>query len=520
MQRIYLSILVLILCTIMGRPVRAAEKRPNILLIYTDDQSHRTVSCYPEAYPWARTPNIDKLAKNGARFTHAYIGTWCMPSRATIMTGKHPYGVESMRMVGKYPGSTYDPKKCPFWMRDLRKHGYFTAQIGKWHTGTDTGYGRDWDYQIVWNRPRHVENAGNYFYDQLIEKNGAKAEVVKGYSTDNYTRWALEIINGKHRDAQKPWFLWLCYGAVHAPYTPANRHLKAYPDIKVPTPKDIYPPRPGKPDYVQKIEKWVKGKDGQPVMRGGGFRGTTVTKKGIHGNTLTDWVRQYHQGVLGIDENVGKLMEALKKSGQLENTLVIFTSDQGIGWGQHGFQMKLGPYDATIRCPFIVSMPGTIPAGKVCERPVAGVDIAPTILNFTGMKLPWKMHGHDLTPLLKDVNAKWDHPVLTTLTGRTYGSDTNVIPTDPEVRDLNGVPWWVSLNDGKYKYVRTLVRDQVEELYDLKKDPEELDNLALKKSHQDRLKKFRAATIAELKRTEAGMVKNLPPIKQISGDSK
>lgn len=513
--RLMLSLVLLIVCCISSTKGAAEEKkkRPNILLIYTDDHSHRTVSCYPEAYPWVRTPNIDKLAKTGIRFTHAYIGTWCMPSRATIMTGFHPYGVKSMRMTGEYPGSTYDPKQCRFWMPEFRKHGYTTAHIGKWHTGTDTGYGRDWDYQVVWNRPRHVKNAGKYYYDQLIEINGQKAKLVKGYSTDNYTKWALEYLQGKHRDADKPWFLWLCYGAVHGPFTPANRHLKEYPDIKVPTPKDIYPPRKGKPAYMQKINKWIKGKNGQPVMRGGGFTARTVDTKGIHGNTLTDWIRQYHQGVIAIDEAVGKIVAELKKTGQLENTLIIFTSDQGFAWGQHGFRTKLAPYDSNIRSPMIVSMPGTVPQGQVCKHPVGGVDIAPTIFSVAGLKTPWKMHGHSLMPLLKNPKADWNHPVLTTLTNRSYGADTDVVPRDPKERDLNGIPWWVSLTKGKYKYIRTLVKDEIEELYDLQADPEELTNLALDEKHATRLKQFRKALIAELKRTNAGMVNSLLPVK-------
>ncbi len=103
----------LIACSLIAPfALRAAEpSRPNILFIYTDDHSHRTVGCYPEAYPWVKTPNIDRLAKRGVRFASAYIGTWCMPSRATMLTGHHPYGVKSMKMVGKYPGSTYDPKQ-------------------------------------------------------------------------------------------------------------------------------------------------------------------------------------------------------------------------------------------------------------------------------------------------------------------------------------------------------------------------------------------------------------------------
>ena len=121
-----------------------------------------------------------------------------------------------------------------------------------------------WDYQIVWNRPGHPENAAKYYYNQLIEKNGGEAELEEGYSTDNYTDWALEYIS-EAGDHDKPWFLWLCYGAVHGPFTPADRHLGAYPEIPVPDIKDIYPPRPGKPEYVQLQESWVPGPDGEPV---------------------------------------------------------------------------------------------------------------------------------------------------------------------------------------------------------------------------------------------------------------
>jgi len=482
----------------------AEEKssRPNILFIYTDDHSHRTVSCYPEAYDFVRTPNIDNLAKRGVRFTHAYIGTWCMPSRAMLLTGHHSYGVESMRMVGDYPGSTYDPKQCPFWPQVFRKNGYVTAHIGKWHTGTDTGYGRDWDFQIVWNRPRFTKNHQNYYYDQPITYQGGETKVLKRYSTDQYTDWALDFIQGKGRDAKKPWYLWLCYGAVHSPFTPADRHLDDYPDSKIAIPKDIYSPRPGKPDYMQKMEMWVKGKNGKPEL-----------KNGPEGKTLNDWVRQYHQGVLAIDEGVGRLMKTLKATGQLENTLVVFTSDQGFAWGQHGFRHKLAPYDATIRSPLIVSMPGTLPEGKVCKTPVSGVDIVPTFFRFAGIELPWKMHGHDLTPLLKDPNAKWDHPVLTTLTGRKYGSETDTIPTGEDLY-LGGIPWWISLVKGRYKYIRTLVEGEIEELYDLKNDPEELTNLALDAKHASRLKRMRNALLAELRRTDAGMIDNLPSVKK------
>ena len=248
----------------IGRAAAAAD-RPNILFIYTDDHSYRTVSAYPEAYSWVRTPTIDGLAKQGIRFTSAYIGTWCMPSRAALLTGHHQFGVESMRMEGPYPGCVYDAKKAPFWPKVFRANGYFTAQIGKWHTGTDTGHGRDWDFQIVWNRPKYTETSTHYYYDQPITYQGGKTETLKRYSTDQYTDWAIDLIKGKDRDPKKPWYLWLCYGAVHGPYTPADRHMNEYSGIEVANPADIFPPRLGKPDWAQKVSHWEKGPDGTPM---------------------------------------------------------------------------------------------------------------------------------------------------------------------------------------------------------------------------------------------------------------
>jgi arylsulfatase A-like enzyme len=273
---------------------QATSDRPNILFIYTDDHSHRTLSCYPEAYSWVRTPNIDRLASAGVRFTAAYNGAWCMPSRATLLTGLYQHGIESMRMEGTYPGSEYDPQKCPFWPKELRRNGYVTGQIGKWHTGTDTGFGRDWDYQLVWNRPKYPDTSTHYYYDQPITYHGGRTEVLKRYSTDQYTDWACDFIRGDGRDKNKPWYLWLCYGAVHDPYTPAERHLKELAGIDLDTPKDIFPPRPGKPDWAQKVNQWQKDPNGRPVAQG---------------RTFIDWVRQYHQGVFALDEGVKRLME-------------------------------------------------------------------------------------------------------------------------------------------------------------------------------------------------------------------
>lgn len=483
----------------LAAPAPAQSKRPNILFIYTDDHSYRTVSCYPEAYPWVKTPNIDALAKEGVRFTTAYIGTWCMPSRAALLTGHYQFGVESMRMEGPYPGCVYDPAKCPFWPKEFRKAGYFTAQIGKWHTGTDTGYGRDWDYQIVWNRPKYTETSTHYYYDQPVTFHGGKTEMIKRYSTDQYTDWATEFIRGEGRDKSKPWYLWLCYGAVHGPYTPAERHKQEYAGVDIDTPKDIFGPRPGKPDWAQKINMWEKDANGRPVHGG---------------RSLMSWVRQYHQGVNALDEAVGRLMTTLRESGQLENTFIVFTSDQGLAFGQHGFRgVKVAPYDSNIRSPLIFSFAGRIPKGKVCTAPVAGPDLVPTMSQVAGVKLPWEMHGRDLSPLLKNPESKWDRPAMMVATGHDFGSDTVKNLRDPEHNMHQNVPWYVLIRERKYKYVRPFVTD-LEELYDLEKDPEELDNLAVKREHQATLRRLRAVALEELRSRKAPFVDRLPPVRE------
>ena len=512
MRLALLSFTAALLALIGNETLRAeasAAKKPNILLIYTDDHSYKTVGCYPESFPWVRTPNMDALAKRGIRFTHCYLGSWCMPSRATLLTGRYPHGIESMRMEGTYPGSTYDPKQCPFWPAEFRKQGYQTAQIGKWHTGVDTGFGRDWDYQIVWNRPKRPDNAGNYYYDQITDFNG-KERLVTGYSTDNYTQWACDYIRGDNRVADKPWYLWLCYGGVHGPTTPADRHIGAFKNAPVETPKDIFPPRSGKPAYLEKTQSWVKGPEGKPVTGRTGAKPGDDSKK--NAKTHAHWVRQVNECVLSLDEGIGKVMQSLRDSGQLESTLVVFTADQGFAMGEHGFRSKIAPYDATYRSPLIISRPGTLPEGKVCKQSIGGADLVQTFFAHAGFKLPWTMHGHDMTPLLRDPeNAPWPHALLFEGLGRSYGSDTTkVLAEGGEALHAN-VPLWVAVREGKYKYIRNLVAGEIEEIYDLDADPEELRNLAIEPKNLSLLERLRQVAIAELRRTEAGFVDHLPP---------
>lgn len=493
---------------------RSAEKRPNILFIFSDDQNYKTVSCYPEHLPGVHTPNIDALAEKGIRFSYAYMGAWCMPSRASLLTGRHPHSIESMTMEGQYPGSKYDPKVCEFWPKVFRANGYVTAQIGKWHTGTDAGWGRDWDHQIVWNRPLHPENAGAYYTGQIVYEDGVKREA-EGYSTDNYSRWAADFIKGAHRDPNKPWYLWLCYGAIHGPTTPADRHKGKHKNDEVITPADIFGPRPGKPAYLDKTQAWSKGPDGRPMAgKSGEAFGDESGKKA---RSFADFVHQSNDCVEALDEGIGVVMAALKESGQLDNTLVVYTADQGFGMGEHGFRTKLAPYDATYRSPMIVSMPSKLPQDKVCARPVHAVDLVSTFHAWAGIAEPWAMHGHDITPLLKDPeNAPWPHLCLFEHTGRSYGSEVDaMLRDDPKGAVHNNVPWYFAVNDGRWKYIRYLKKDETEELYDLANDPEELANLADEPAQAENLKRLREAATAEMRRTGAGYADHLPPSKQM-----
>ena len=283
-------------------------------------------------------------------------------------------------------------------------------------SGTDTGFGRYGDYQIVWNRPRPGSRPGNYYEDQGVETNGGESEIVKAYSTDNYTKWAIEYLNGEGPEANKPWYLRLCYGAVHeGPFAPAQRHL-----ARTLMPAWLFPLTsfrhvPASPTIFKTSPTGFRMKTVPHLKGRKRATGELSSGRGIHGSDLNSWIRQYHQGVLALDEAVGKLIKTLKESGQYENTLIVFTSDQGFPRGQHGFRTKAAAYDANIRSPMIVSMPDRLPQSKVCDAPVGGADLVPTFFDFSGIDLPWQMHGRSLLPMLTE-------PQTCVLTQQTHRS--------------------------------------------------------------------------------------------------
>jgi arylsulfatase A-like enzyme len=490
----FFAVFISFICTAASAP------RPNVLFIYADDQSVKTVGCYPESWPWVRTPQIDALAEKGVRFERAYLGSWCMPSRATMLTARHPHGIESMSMEGEYPGSKYDPAQTPFIPAAMRQQGYHTAHIGKWHTGTDSGWGRDWDHQIVWNRPLHPENAGAYYETQILSIDGVEHKV-EGYPADNYTQWALDYIRGKKRDVAKPWYLWLCYGSIHGPSTPAKRHRGMYQDAKVPVPADIFPPREGKPDYLNQTQAWTRGPDGHPLVGKGGEKFGEAKKA----KRFDVWARQMNECVPAVDEGVGQLIAALKETGQYDNTLIIYTADQGFAMGEHGFRTKLAPYDANYRSPLIVSMPSRFAQGQVCAAPVNGTDLMSTIIGLMQVKAPLQVHGRDLRPLLQVPSTAWPHACLYEHMGNEYGSvTTETVRTGRKQNHEQGVPMYAVLILEGWKLIHYLDGKSGEELYDLKNDPEELQNLIQAPEQAERVQTLREQMKAELQRSEAG----------------
>lgn len=487
-----------LLCSIalglwVGAASAAPARKPNLLYIFTDDQSVRSVGCYPQAHPWVRTPNIDRLAQDGVRFTHGYTGAKCAPSRGSALTG---------RLQCNYTKAT------PYWTANLRKAGYYTGMVGKWHWDVPR-HGEAWDWSVVWEHHLGDAVAGGYYTNQFVSINGADRVPLGGYSTDRYTDYTVQFLRERAQQKDRPWYFWVCYGAVHGPYIPADRHQKEYLAAPpVPIPLDVFGPRPDKPENMITAERWRRDANGLPVASG---------------RSLDSWVKQYNQAVRAIDEGVGRIMQALKATGQLEDTIVVFTSDQGFAWGQHGLRDKIAPYDASLLAPLIVSNPKRFARGEVCPRPVSGVDIIRTFHSLADLKPEVSLDGRDLTALLeKPRRETWsDEPMIQTYTGGLYGADaiTTALREAQRTGDWKkfivyetvGTRAWLMLRVGHYKYVRYIYPEYIEELYDLAGDPDELKNLAVRKEHHARLAELREKLVRAFAAKGASFVELLPP---------
>ncbi|MEM7791897.1 MAG: sulfatase-like hydrolase/transferase [Verrucomicrobiota bacterium] len=471
-----------------------ASTKPNILYIFTDDQSYRTIGAYEGSRPWVKTPNIDRLAKEGILFTQAYIGAKCVPSRANALTGKLQFN------IGK--------RTKRYWPEDFRRQGYTTGMIGKWHWNIGIDYhqhGTAWDWSVVWDHNQPGEEK-TYYWDQSVNIHGGEAQPLEGYSTDRYTDYTIEFIEAQE-NSDKPWYFWLCYSAIHGPYTPAARHQGRYrgnPELP-PTriPEDIFGPRKEKPRHLYDYSAW-KLENGVPA------------RKGV---SLDEYVKEYNEAVIALDEGIGRLIEVLKETGQLEDTIIVFASDQGYAWGEHGLRGKINPYDAAIRGPLIVSNPKRFPSGARCTQPVNGTDLVRTFHELADVEPGIDLDGRDLTPLLKQpqLEASWhEDAMIFTYTVHLY-DNASIEDRIKSKRwesleyDKHPMPAYLMLHDGRYKYIRYIGENYIEELYDLHRDPDELKNMALRPKHRERLIALREQTINAFREKGAEFVDLLPP---------
>lgn len=359
-------------------------KRPNILFIMSDDHAATALSCYAglinsHLKGVIQTPNLDKLAREGTLFRNAFVtNALCAPSRATILTGKytHLHGVRDNST--RFDGSqTTFPKL-------LQRAGYRTALIGKWHLQSDP---EGFDYWCI------LPGQGLYNDPVFIER--GKRIKRQGYVTDIITELCIDWLKQWHADFRSQPFCLLCHHkAPHRPWTPAARHRSLFADIEIPLPPtfdDDYRHRASAaahadmriadmPDYAKEIPPNLSLEE---------------RKRWNYQRFIKDYLRC----VVAVDESVGALVNHLERLGVLDETLVIYTSDNGFFLGEHGWYDKRFMDEPSIRVPMLVRYPPEVLANEVNESIVLNVDIAPTLLDFAGVEIPSDMQGRSLRPL-------------------------------------------------------------------------------------------------------------------------
>jgi arylsulfatase A-like enzyme len=340
-------------------------------VMMTDDQRADAMSC--AGNPVLKTPNMDRLAAEGARCRNMFVtNALCAPSRATLMTGlySHGHGVIDNKNRAVRPG-------IPFVSELLRQAGYEVAFCGKSHA---KGAFRDrhWDYYFGF------QGQGDYLKPRVAEGTDGKDLPRDGWMDDVVTDKAVAWLKGR-RD--KPFALFLFFKAPHRSWTPPPRHKELYADAAIAKPPTWDDDRNQKPSAFAKADNKI-----------GGFKDVP---------TLEGFLRDYYRCLVGVDDNVGKVLAALKESGKLDETAVLYTSDNGFFAGEwQAFDKRL-MHEPSIRVPLLVRYPPLATAGTPVEPMVLNVDIAPTLLDLAGVAVPKEMHGRSIVPLLKGKSEGW-----------------------------------------------------------------------------------------------------------------
>ena len=459
-----------------------SEKPMNILYIMCDDHSYQTISAYDHRF--IETPNIDRIANEGVRFTNSFVANSLSgPSRACLLTGKHSHKNGFTDNTKRFDGSQQTFPKL------LQQAGYQTAVVGKWHLTSDpTGF----DY---WNI---LTGQGDYYNPYFID-NGEKKQI-EGYATNITTDLALDWLDNK-RDKNKPFCLLLHHKAPHRTWMPDTCDLDLYEDIVYPVPETFYDKYEGRiaaseqemsiiedMDLVYDLKMadkeneihtttgleesgrslynrmtpaqkaaWDKHYD--PIIKK--FKEQKLTGKALAEWKYQQYMHDYLRVIHSIDRNVGRVLDYMKKSGLLENTIIVYTSDQGFYMGEHGWFDKRFMYEESFRTPMLVRFPGGV-KGVIPEM-VQNIDHAATFLQLAGVPVPEDIQGDSYLPLLKGEKPKdW----RTSLYYHFYE-----YPAEHAVKRHYGV------RTDRYKLIHFYHDIDVWELYDLQNDPMEMHNI-------------------------------------------
>ncbi|MCU6710583.1 sulfatase [Paenibacillus sp. J5C_2022] len=360
-----------------------SNQRPNIVFIMSDDHASQAMSCYGSRIN--KTPNIDRIASEGMRFDHTYCtNAICTPSRATILTGLYNHANGVRTLDDELPNTmTTFPKL-------MREDGYQTAMIGKWHLGhSESSNPAGFDFWSV------VPGQGEYIDPQFIEADGVKT--YPGYVTDVITDMSIDWL--EQRDRDKPFLLLCHHKAPHRPWVPNPKDQHLYDDIDIPEPETFYD------DYATRSRAAREAK--MRVDRDLTFTDLKAhPPEGLSELELKRWnyqryMKDYLRCIHSIDENVGRLLDYLDEQEVADNTIVVYTSDQGFFLGEHGWYDKRFMYEESLRMPFVVRYPNGIKPGTVCDAMALNVDFAQTFLAYAGIDSPKEMQGVSLKPLLE-----------------------------------------------------------------------------------------------------------------------
>ncbi|OVE79703.1 hypothetical protein BVY01_01865 [bacterium I07] len=438
----------------------AEKDRPNILFIMSDDHTTNAISAYGSRLTEiSKTPNIDRIASEGMLLKNCFCtNSICVPSRATILTGQysHVNQVYTLRDV-------LDPKRQNV-AKLLRDSGYQTAVVGKWHLKSiPSGF----DY---WNV---LPGQGRYHDPELTEI-GRKKRVHKGFATDIITDLAIKWL--KNRNKKKPFFLMTQFKNPHAPWHFADRHASLYRDVKIPEPaslrEDLSHRSHGSREYgfrVSGIQVDRMEADNYPT---GKLNTNGMNAEAKTGAAYQKYLKDYLRCIQAVDENVGKVLSYLDKEGLNKNTVVIYTSDQGLYLGEHGYIDKRWMYEESLRMPFLIRFPGEIKAGTVTDDIILNSDFAPTFLDYAGENTPDDMQGRSFrTNLAGRSPSNWRESMYYRYWLHcSRPAHLGIRTKRYKLIFFYGLP----LNMKGAEKVPTKVGW---ELYDLKKDPNELHNI-------------------------------------------